>query len=115
MGSSYGDKKRYVRDLMSFKISVHVLANSLIEDRMMPDENDNDIQNTFDGTALAESLLKRCHHLLAELEEFRTFLEQQRTEQESAVEIRKFQQSVGSELKSLQKVFTFLESLDLKD
>lgn len=57
-----------------------------------------------DGTALAEDLLARCQALLKELEGFRSFVEERRAEQESAVEIRKFQTSVGTELKSLQKV-----------
>ena len=57
-----------------------------------------------DGDRLAEDLLLRCHTLLRELEEFRSFVLGQELVQEPAVEIRKFRTSVATELKSLQKV-----------
>ncbi len=56
------------------------------------------------GGRLAEDLLGKCHTLLRELEEFRNFVIKQKLEQEPAIEIRKFQASVATELKSLQKV-----------
>ena len=57
-----------------------------------------------DGGRLAEDLLSKCHSLLRELEEFRSFVTEQKLVQEPAVEIRKFQTSVATELKILQKV-----------
>ena len=59
---------------------------------------------TTDGAALAEDLLAKCRTLLNELENFGTFVVEQKLEQEPAVEIRKFQTSVATELKSLEKV-----------
>ena len=59
---------------------------------------------TTDGAALAEDLLARCRTLLNELEDFGTFVLEQKLEHEPAVEIRKFQTSVATELKSLEKV-----------
>ena len=56
------------------------------------------------GSALAEDLLARCQCLLNELEDFRKFLTEQRLEQEPAVDIHKFQASVVTEHKSLQKL-----------
>lgn len=70
----------------------------------MAEENKDDVQSIPDGTALAEDLLARCKTLLHELEAFRVFVDERRTEQEPVVDIRKFQTSVGTELKSLQKV-----------
>ncbi len=70
----------------------------------MTDENRDDFQSIPDGTALAEDLLARCKTLLNELEAFRAFVEERRTEQEPVVDIRRFHTSVGTELKSLQKV-----------
>ena len=58
----------------------------------------------IDGGRLAEDLLSKCHTLLRELEEFRNFITEQKLVQEPAVEIRKFQTSVATELKILQKV-----------
>lgn len=70
--------------------------------------SDGDISNSeaivTDGGRLAEDLLSKCHTLLRELEEFRSFVTEQKLVQEPAVEIRKFQTSVAIELKSLQKV-----------
>lgn len=63
-----------------------------------------DTQSNPDGTALAESLLARCKTLLSELEAFRTFVDERAAEQEPVVDIRKFQSSVNTELKSLHKV-----------
>lgn len=57
-----------------------------------------------EGTTLAEDLLARCQSLLKELEDFRNFLIKQRLEQEPAVDIHKFQTSVATEHKSLQKL-----------
>ena len=57
-----------------------------------------------DGGRLAEDLVSKCHKLLRELEEFRNFVTEQKLVQEPAVEIRKFQTSVATELKCLQKV-----------
>ena len=57
-----------------------------------------------DGTALAEDLLSKCQILLTELEAFGTFIAEQKLEQDSAADTRKFQNSVVTELKSLQKV-----------
>ena len=56
------------------------------------------------GSALAEDLLARCQTLLDELENFRIFVAEQRLEQEPAVDIHKFQTSVATEHKSLQKL-----------
>ena len=58
-----------------------------------------------DGGRLAEDLLSKCHTLLRELEEFRNFVTEQKLVQEPAVEIRKFQTSVATELKILKKVY----------
>ena len=57
-----------------------------------------------EGSSLAEDLLARCQTLLNELEEFRNFVTKQDSEQESAVDIHKFQTSVATEHKSLQKL-----------
>ena len=46
----------------------------------------------------------RCQILLGELESFRVFVAEQRLEQEPAVDIHKFQNSVATEHKSLQKL-----------
>ena len=54
------------------------------------------------GIVIAEELLGQCHQLLFELEEFQLFLKEQRKEQ--LVDIRQFQNSVRSELKSLERV-----------
>ena len=59
---------------------------------------------SINGSALAEDLLARCQTLLDELENFRIFVAEQRLEQEPAVDIRKFQTSVVTEHKSLQKL-----------
>lgn len=56
------------------------------------------------GNALAEDLLGRSRNLLKELEEFRKFVAGQRLEREHAVDIQKFQTSVATEHKSLQKL-----------
>lgn len=70
----------------------------------MSERNEYDSQSIPDGTALAEDLLARCKTLLSELEAFRNFVDERRTEQEPVVDTRKFQTSVGTELKSLQRV-----------
>lgn len=68
----------------------------------------NDSMNTeatsIEGNALAEDLLARCQTLLNELEDFRKFVTEQRLEQDPAVDIHKFQTSVATEHKSLQKL-----------
>ena len=60
----------------------------------------------MDNTVLVGDLLKRCRDLLDELEEFKSFLVEQK--KENAVELRQFYNSVASELKSLEKVCGFL-------
>ena len=55
------------------------------------------------SVATVEDLLARCHALLNELEEFRTFLAERK--KEHTVELRQFRSSVQSELKSLEKVW----------
>lgn len=57
-----------------------------------------------DGTALADDLLAKCQMLLDELEAFSTFVAEQKLEQDSAAETRKFRNSVATELNLLQKV-----------
>ena len=57
-----------------------------------------------DGSALIEDLLSRCQTILNELEDFRAFVTKQRPKQEHAVDIHKFQTSVATEQKSLQKL-----------
>ena len=57
-----------------------------------------------EGSSLAENLLARCQTLLSELEDFRGFVTKQKLEQESAVDINKFQTSVIAEHKSLQRL-----------
>ena len=57
-----------------------------------------------EGSSLAEDLLARCQNLLSELEDFRKFMAEKRSEQEPAVDIHKFQTSVTTEHKSLQKL-----------
>ena len=73
------------------------------------DNSNGDISNpeaiVTDGGRLAEDMLSKCHTLLRELEEFRSFVTEQKLVQEPAVEIRKFQTSVATELKILQKVY----------
>ncbi|KAI9875218.1 MAG: hypothetical protein M1830_008734 [Pleopsidium flavum] len=58
--------------------------------------------STQDETVLVEDLLRNCQGLLKELEDFRTFLVQQKKDR--TVEIRQFKNSVQSELKSLAKL-----------
>lgn len=58
--------------------------------------------SSADGTLLVEDLLKRCHDLLSELDQFRTFLVE--SKKLNAVEIRQFHNSVLAELKSLERV-----------
>ena len=70
----------------------------------MPEQVGHDTQSITDGTALAESLLERCQILLKELEELRVFVEEQKVEHNHAVDVRKFQTSVNTEYKSLQRV-----------
>ena len=59
---------------------------------------------SIEGISLAEDLLARCQTLLNELEDFRKFVTQQKLEQETAVDINKFQTSVTTEHRSLQKL-----------
>ena len=58
--------------------------------------------SSVDGALLVEDLLKRCHDLLNELDQFRAFLAE--SKKQNAVEIRQFHNSVLSELKSLERV-----------
>ena len=74
--------------------SIHQLST-------MGDAND-DVVHSARENMLVEDLLRNCHNLLHELEEFRTFLTQHK--KEHTVEIRQFRNSVQSELKSLEKV-----------
>ena len=55
-----------------------------------------------EGASLAEDLLKRCHLLLSELEDFKSYLIKE--SKENAVELKPFRNSVISEIKSLEKV-----------
>ncbi|KAF6231459.1 hypothetical protein HO173_010211 [Letharia columbiana] len=57
-----------------------------------------------EGSSLVEDLLARCQSLVNELEDFKKFVAEQRLEQEPAVDIHKFQTSVATEHKSLQKL-----------
>ena len=65
-----------------------------------------------DGAILVEDLLKRCHDLLNELAQFRTFLVE--SKKQIAVEIRQFHNSVRSELKSLEKVQILHQRFDIR-
>jgi hypothetical protein len=76
--------------------------------------------SSLEGVVVADDLLQKCHALLAEynlwlstsnrllvlttsrLQEFRVFIEEKK--QDHVVDIRHFQSSVRSELKSLEKV-----------
>lgn len=58
--------------------------------------------SSADGTLLVEDLLKRCHDLLSELDQFRTFLA--KSQKSKVVEIRQFHNSVLAEFKSLERV-----------
>jgi len=58
--------------------------------------------SSADGTLLVEDLLKRCHDLLRELDQFRTFLV--KSQKSKVVEIRQFHNSVLAEFKSLERV-----------
>ncbi|MCJ1371999.1 hypothetical protein MMC20_003220 [Loxospora ochrophaea] len=67
--------------------------------------------STGDGTPSSqtsitkvEELLEKCHNLLSEIEQFQSFLVEQK--KESAVELRQLRNSVNSELKSLEKLST---------
>ena len=55
-----------------------------------------------DGAILVEDLLKKCQNLLNELAQFHTFLVE--SKKQNVVEIRHFQNSILSELKSLERV-----------
>ena len=54
------------------------------------------------GPALAEDLLRKCHQLLSELQNFKAFLSKHKIEH--VVDIRQFHNAVRSELKSLERV-----------
>ena len=69
-------------------------------------EGEEQHPSSADNPVLVEDLLKRCRDLLRELEEFKTFLVEQK--KENAVELRQFYNSVASELKSLEKVCELL-------
>ena len=70
----------------------------------MHEGNKGDSQSTAtDGTVLVQDLLQKCHSLLSELEQFRTFLAER--QKEHSIEIRQFHGSVQSELRSLVKVY----------
>lgn len=57
-----------------------------------------------EGSTLAEDLLARCQTLLNELDDFRKFVTEQGLEQAPALDIHKFQTSVTTEQKTLQKL-----------
>lgn len=57
-----------------------------------------------EGSSLAEALLARCQTLLNELEDFKKFVNKQKLEQGSVVDIHKFQTSITTEHKSLHKL-----------
>lgn len=63
------------------------------------------------GVVVAEELLGQCHQLLSELEEFQNFLTERRKEQ--VVDIRQFQNSIRSELKSLERVCELSSSCNI--
>ena len=58
--------------------------------------------SSADGALPVEDLLTRCHDLLNELDQFRTYVAENK--KQKVVEIRPFQNSVSSELKSLERV-----------
>ena len=87
-----------LRTVMDEKGSVDPLCTS-------NGESPNSEAIVTDGNRLAEDLLSKCQNLLRELEEFRNFITEQKLVQDPAVEIRKFQTSVATELKILQKVY----------
>ena len=62
-------------------------------------------EDTEKEKPFVENLLAKCHTLLNELEEFRTFLAERN--KEHTVELRQFRSSVLSELKSLEKVLAY--------
>lgn len=85
--------------------------------------------SSSEGAIVAEDLLEKCHTLLAEyifsncklnldvlvlttsrLQEFKTFIEERN--KEKIVDIRHFQSSVRSELKSLEKVGHFESEIE---
>lgn len=70
-----------------------------------------DEQSAPDGTALVEKLLRDCQKLLTELEDFRAFVEQRRIlgyRFYKPVEVISLKTAVATELKTLQKVNSFL-------
>lgn len=77
-------------------------AECAVESATNPSENTE--ATTTEGSTLAEDLLARCQSLLKELEDFRKFVTEQTLEPEPAVDIHKFQTSVSTEHKSLQKL-----------
>ena len=74
-----------------------------VEDSITTDSANAKATST-EGESLAEDLLARCRTLLNELEDFRKFVTKQKVDQGSAVDIHKFQTSVTTEHKSLQKL-----------
>ena len=75
---------------------------STLEDDIREVDSEEEEEPAEAAAALAEHLLKKCHLLLYELEEFEKVLAGQRNE--VAVEIKPFRNSVRSELKSLENV-----------
>lgn len=75
-----------------------------VGDRITNASADTEAIMSTDGSSLAADLLARCQILLKELESFRNFVSMQTLERESAVDIHKFQSSVMTEHKSLQKL-----------
>ena len=93
----------------------HDMSTGLIMAKDNDSEIESDVESVTNGStnteatsaagiALAEDLLGRSQSLLKELEEFREFVAVQRLEREHAVDIQKFQTSVATEHKSLQKL-----------
>ena len=77
-------------------------AESMVERITIGSANTEPIST--EGSTLAEDLLARCQSLLNELKDFRNFVTEQRLERESAVDLHKFQTSITTEHKSLQKL-----------
>ncbi len=77
-------------------------AESMVERTTIGSKNTE--STSTEGVTLAEDLLARCQSLLNELKDFRKFVTEQRLERESAVDLHKFQTSITTEHKSLQKL-----------
>ena len=115
-GRDAGDKSAFRTVNLGVSCRSRTNTSSTIEPWSRHGEiNDSDVESVVyslidgsimstEGSALAEDLLTRCQSLLNELEEFRKFMSERRSVQEPAVDIHKFQTSVATEYKSLQKL-----------